>query len=266
MLVSVIICAYTYNRLNDIREAIYSILNQTYRNFEYIVTIDEDRNLYKSIKKEFGSISNVKILFNKKRIGLPASRNRGIETAEGEIIAFFDDDAIADKNWLEELVRMYKIKDAIAVGGKILPLWIGKKPKFLPEEFYWLLGVTYRGFVDDLVSIEEVRNTFTSNLSFRSEVLKSLGGFKSELKEKSARALEKVRRGGIKPLRLDGEITVEMRFFDPDLPDILENINGFERLDGTSIQYRAKNIVEAYKMIEIAMIVGIGVNTLIQRL
>jgi len=117
------------------------------------------------------------------------------------------------------------------------------------------------------IKVPEIETVITKyGITRFSAKTKTLEKIKSELKEKSARALEKVRRGGIKPLRLDGEITVEMRFFDPDLPDILENINGFERLDGTSIQYRAKNIVEAYKMIEIAMIVGIGVNTLIQRL
>ena len=194
MLVSVIICAYTMERYHDLKEAIESLMSQSYRNLEIILVIDEDKELYKRMKDEF----NIKILFNKDRMGLPASRNRGIKVAEGEIIAFFDDDAVADKNWITELVRMYKEKDAIAAGGKILPKWMGNKPKYFPEEFYWLIGATHKGFPE---KITEVRNTFTSNLSFRAEILEKLGGFKSELKAK----------GGIPMQSEETEICERMR-------------------------------------------------------
>jgi len=76
---------------------------------------------------------------------------------------------------------MYEERNAIAVGGKILPLWIGDKPKFFPEEFYWLIGATHKGYPEE---VSEVRNTFTSNLSFRADVLRALGGCRSELREK----------------------------------------------------------------------------------
>jgi len=178
MLVSVIVCSYTMDRYNDIKEAIESLVNQNYEDVEIILVIDKDEKLYELAKKEF----DVKIIFNKNPLGLPGSRNVGIRASNGKIIAFFDDDAIADKNWLRELVRMYEERDAIAAGGKILPLWMGKKPKYFPEEFYWLIGATHKGFPEE---ISEVRNTFTSNLSFRADVLAALGGFKSELKAKS---------------------------------------------------------------------------------
>ncbi|MDI6811069.1 MAG: glycosyltransferase [archaeon] len=40
-----------------------------------------------------------------------------MKESKGDIIAFFDDDAVADKNWIKELVRMYEEKEAIAAGG-----------------------------------------------------------------------------------------------------------------------------------------------------
>jgi hypothetical protein len=59
------------------------------------------------------------------------------------------------------------------------PAWVAGKPDFLPEEFYWLVGVTHRGFGPngdpDLAG--EVRNTFGSNISFRRDVFLDLGGF-----------------------------------------------------------------------------------------
>jgi len=65
MYVSVIICAYTIDRLNDIRDAIVSLLNQTHDDLEIIVVVDEDKKLYRAIKNEF----DVKVLFNERRIG-----------------------------------------------------------------------------------------------------------------------------------------------------------------------------------------------------
>jgi len=51
------------------------------------------------------------------------------------------------------------------------PLWLVKKPVWFPEEFYWLIGVTYAGFPDKI----------GSNLSFRRDVFLSLGGFNVEM-------------------------------------------------------------------------------------
>ena len=61
------------------------------------------------------------MILNEKNLGLSESRNKGIKGAKGDIIAFFDDDAVADVDWLKELERMYMEYDAIAVGGKLLP-------------------------------------------------------------------------------------------------------------------------------------------------
>jgi GT2 family glycosyltransferase len=94
--------------------------------------------------------------------------------ASGDVVAFIDDDAIADEVWVEHLARAYEERDAIAAGGKMTPKWVAGKPSFLPEEFYWLVGVTHRGFAD---GSGEVRNTFGSNISFQMDVFEELGGF-----------------------------------------------------------------------------------------
>lgn len=47
----------------------------------------------------------------------------------GDVIAFIDDDVIAGGRWVEELVEMYVKYDAITAGGKLMPLWIVKKPR-----------------------------------------------------------------------------------------------------------------------------------------
>lgn len=178
MQISLIICTHQTHRYLDFVEAINSLLTQNYENTEIIVVVDGNEELYAKISKN-GNKNIDKIIFNDKNLGLSESRNKGIKEAKGDIIAFFDDDAVADKNWLKELVKVYDEKGTIAAGGKLLPKWEKtKKPNFLPEEYYWLVGATHKGFPE---KVTEVRNTFGSNISFKTEVLKALGGFKTEM-------------------------------------------------------------------------------------
>ncbi len=185
MQISIIICTYQTNRYPDFVEAINSLLTQNYEDTELIVVVDGNAELYAKIKTEYKSID--KIILNDKNLGLSESRNRGIKEANGDVVAFFDDDAVAADNWLEEIARMYSDKGAIAAGGKLVPKWVSKEPKILPEEYYWLIGATHKGFPE---VVTEVRNTFGSNISFNADVLKALGGFKSEMGVKGTGLLQ----------------------------------------------------------------------------
>lgn len=181
--VSIIICTHRSERYEDFVEAINSLNAQSCDNekLEIVVVVDGNRGLYDKILKsgiEEADKVEVKVILNEKNLGLSESRNRGMKEAKGDVIAFFDDDAVADTNWIKELVRMYEEREAIAAGGLLLPKWVSKKPKFLPEEFYWLIGATHKGFPE---GVTEVRNTFGSNISFKADVLKTLGGFRGEM-------------------------------------------------------------------------------------
>jgi glycosyltransferase involved in cell wall biosynthesis len=178
--VSIILCTHRIDRYEDFVEAINSLKAQSYENLEIVVVVDGNRDLYDKILKTGVETDKVevKVILNEKNLGLSESRNKGIKEAKGDVIAFFDDDAVADENWLRELLKVYKERDVIAAGGKLLPKWISKKPKFLPEEYYWLIGTTHKGFPEE---VTEVRNTFGSNLSFKADVIKALGGFRGEM-------------------------------------------------------------------------------------
>ncbi len=180
MCVSIILCTHRSERYNDLMEAIDSLKAQSYKNLEIVVVVDGDRKLYDKILKTEIKADKVKVkmILNEKNLGLSESRNKGIKEAKGDFIAFFDDDAVADGNWLRELVRIYKEKGAIAAGGRLIPKWTSKRPKYLPEEYYWLIGTTHKGFPEE---VAEVRNTFGSNLSFKADVIKALDGFRGEM-------------------------------------------------------------------------------------
>ncbi|MFC6787821.1 glucosyl-dolichyl phosphate glucuronosyltransferase [Halobaculum halobium] len=178
MQVSVVLCTYTESMFVDFCEAADSILNQSYEEVQLVIVVDGNHNLYDRVIEEYGDRSDVVTHCNDWNVGLLESRNTGAELADGDVVAFIDDDAVADKHWVEELVGSYEAQDAVAVGGKMTADWVAGRPSYLPEEFFWLVGVTHRGFAD---GPGPVRNTFGSNISFDREVFLHLGGFDAEV-------------------------------------------------------------------------------------
>jgi len=172
--VSVVLCTYSSEMYDHFKEAAESVLSQTHDEIELVVIVDGTEAVYTNAVEEYGDYANVVLHCNEENVGLLESRNTGVKLANGDVVAFIDDDAIADEQWIEELVRTYERTDAIAAGGKMIPDWVAGKPSFLPAEFYWLIGVTHRGFPDASV---EVRNTNGSNISFRRNVFLKLDGF-----------------------------------------------------------------------------------------
>jgi glycosyltransferase involved in cell wall biosynthesis len=187
MEVSVVLCTYAMDTYPHFREAAESVLAQTHDGVELVVVVDGTEDVYDRALAEFGDREGVTIHCNEENLGLAASRNAGVELASGDVVAFVDDDAVADERWVAELVSAYEEQDALAVGGRMAPLWVAGKPDYLPAEFYWLVGVTHRGFAD---GPGEVRNTFGSNISFRRDVFGRLGGFDPEFGRRGEKNLQ----------------------------------------------------------------------------
>lgn len=185
--ITVIITAYDPDLLEEVVEAVRSVLRGTYESRDVIVAVDGTVSLAEKLEEKFAHLPDVEILLNRQNIGAAASRNRAVESACGGIVAFMDDDAIADERWLEELSRCYTEHNTLAAGGKVEAIWLEAEPDFLPEEYYWLIGVTYRGFPEELT---EVRNTFASNLSVDRLVFQDLGGFNPNIGPTGASLLQ----------------------------------------------------------------------------
>ncbi|WP_136689661.1 glucosyl-dolichyl phosphate glucuronosyltransferase [Halorhabdus amylolytica] len=183
MRVSVVLCTHTLDRYDDFTEAAESVQSQTYDDVELVLVSDGSDAVFEQFRTDFGEDDDVTLVRLTENQGLLKARNAGAEAASGEVVAFLDDDAIAAPDWIERLVRGYEEKNALAVGGKMVPQWVAGKPDYLPEEFYWLVGVTHRGFGPDgdRDAVGEVRNTFGSNISFRRDVFLELAGFDTEI-------------------------------------------------------------------------------------
>src|SRR5438445_3746577 len=98
---SVIVCAYSNERLPQLKETIASLREQTYPPSEIVLIIDHNPGLQEELEKTAGD--SLRIAPNSGDRGLANARNTGIALAQGEIVAFIDDDATAESRWLEEL-------------------------------------------------------------------------------------------------------------------------------------------------------------------
>jgi glycosyltransferase involved in cell wall biosynthesis len=174
MLVSVVICTHSMRRYDDVTDAIESVRTQTYDNVETVVVVDGNEPLYDRLRREYDDLADCLVHCNDDNRGVSASRTIGARLASGDVVAFLDDDAIAQPDWVERLVDVYEQTDAIAVGGRMTGEWLAGRPWYLPAEFDWLVGVTHPGFAE---AGAEIRNTFESNISFRREPFLELSGF-----------------------------------------------------------------------------------------
>ncbi|MDJ0593517.1 MAG: glycosyltransferase [Pleurocapsa sp. MO_226.B13] len=101
-LVSVIICNYNYGRF--ISQAIDSVLNQTYKNFELIVVDDGSTDNSRQVIESYNT--QIIALFQK-NAGQGAAFNTGIAEAKGELICFLDSDDYYREDKLEKVVAEF---------------------------------------------------------------------------------------------------------------------------------------------------------------
>lgn len=170
--ISVVICAYTEERWHELVAAVESIRRQSLPPRETILVIDHNRRLFERARTH---ISGVTVIENSEPRGLSGARNSGIAIALGSFIAFLDDDAAAEPDWLERLSCCCKDPIVLGVGGIVEPVWSVGRPAWFPEEFYWVVGCTYENLPDTPVV---VRNPYGGCVCIRREVFEVVGGFR----------------------------------------------------------------------------------------
>lgn len=169
--ISLIIPVYNTPKVM-LKEAINSVLNQSYKNWELIIVDDnsDDLEIKDLIKKTSSSHERVKAIFRSRNGNISKALNTGLSITHGDFVAVLDHDDVLDPDalfWVAYTVLsdplcdyIYTDEDKISKDGR---LNFGQfyKPDWSPE---YMLAMMY-----------------TCHFSvFRSSILKSIGGFRSE--------------------------------------------------------------------------------------
>ncbi|HXX53268.1 MAG TPA: glycosyltransferase [Thermodesulfovibrionales bacterium] len=185
MNVSVIVC--TYNRSGLLKGALGTLVTQRFPKTEYEIIVidnnstDETEHIVTRIMEN----SPVEIRYMKEpKQGLSHARNTGVSEAKGRIVAFIDDDALADIYWLQEIVTTFEALHPVpgCVGGKISPVWPADRPKWFPESMVGCLSVLDLGESPRWLCENEF--VFGTNMAFLKHSVSEAGYFETHLGRK----------------------------------------------------------------------------------
>ncbi|WP_104523538.1 glycosyltransferase family 2 protein [Blastococcus atacamensis] len=169
--VSVVVCAYTTERWDEICAAVESLRAQTAPVTEVVLVADHAPELLDRARAAF---PDVRCIPNEGPQGLSGARNTGVQRTTGDVVAFLDDDARAAPDWIERFLDAYRDDDVIGVGGRVVPDWRAPRPTWFPDEFLWVVGCSYTGLPTERA---EIRNPIGANMSFRRSAFDAAGGF-----------------------------------------------------------------------------------------
>ena len=176
MYVSVIVP--TRNHCESLRNTIASLQQLNFPNdlYEIIIidnnSMDDTRHVVEECKQQG---KKEVIYYEESRDGLHYARHAGAQIAKGDILAYTDDDAICDPDWLSELTRPYTDPKVGCVGGKVLPRFETKEPAWAKySNFLYVLSILDRG--DEIVKVNDAQ-IYGCNYSIRKTVLYDAGGF-----------------------------------------------------------------------------------------
>ncbi len=161
--VSVVVC--TFNGAATLRECLDGLDKLDYPAFEVIVVDDGSTDSSAAIASEY----DCKVIRTENR-GLSAARNTGLAAASGEIIAYLDDDAKPDTDWLKYLSYTFMSTSHAGVGGPNLAF---------PEDGMIARCVANApgGPTHVLLSDQEAEHIPGCNMAFRRQALEQVGGF-----------------------------------------------------------------------------------------
>jgi GT2 family glycosyltransferase len=179
--VSVVIIVYTEERWDAIVRCLEGVDRLTLTPNEIFMAVDHNPAMFQRLTEELAP-RFPKVQFINCTDGPNGTwvRNTGIGAATSEIVAFIDDDAAPEPQWLEGLVAPFVEPDIHVVAGRVIPNWLGAKkaPRWFPPEYLWIVGATWRGFGK---TPSDVRNAIGASMAARRAALNLVNGFSSDI-------------------------------------------------------------------------------------
>ena len=128
-LISVIMACYN-EEINILKESVYSIIKQTYKNIEFVIVCDNPNNKdhIEFLKKISLEDKRIKVHINEMNRGLVFSLNKALNLSKGAFIARMDADDISVKTRLYDQLKYLKEKNLDIIGGDFLKISNDGKP------------------------------------------------------------------------------------------------------------------------------------------
>lgn len=122
----------TYNRENFVARAIESVLQQDFKEFEFIIVDNGSTDSSGKIADEYAAKDSRVHVIHREKGNIGSGRNAGLDVAIGDYIAFVDDDDIVDSDFLEFLLKLANTNAAdISICG-----FQTEDRKFIPHESF----------------------------------------------------------------------------------------------------------------------------------
>lgn len=175
--VTVAVCTYSDERFELLVNTLQSLQQQTRLPTEIIVMVDHNPRLAEKVSERFPALRVLESTASSR--GLSGARNSVMECAVGKVVAFVDDDATADVEWLSTLLDAFSDPHVLVAGSSVVPRWAGQPPRWFPEEFGWVLGCSYRGQVTSN-NQQPVRNVIGNGMAVIRSAM-DVGPFRTDL-------------------------------------------------------------------------------------
>ena len=182
MILSIVICSY--NRASYISGALDSLYHQSagLDNFEAIIvdnnSTDNTAEVFKQWRASHANGSFTYLTESKQ--GASFARNTGAKGAKGHWLCFMDDDAIANSNYVENIIKHIKTKpEAIGFGGRIIPKYIPSEPEWMSYYVSSLVGNF--DYAPTACAFENGKYPLESNMIVKKDIYDSIGGFNTQL-------------------------------------------------------------------------------------
>ena len=183
IIISAIIC--THNRAKYLPDSIRSLAGQSLQKESYEIIIVDNASADRTrevVCDDFADIENLVYIFEP-QLGLSKARNTGWLSAQGQYVAYLDDDAVCRPDWLERIVTAFQsFPEVGVVGGRVRPKWEVTPPAWLDEEMAKYVSAI--DWSEEPVLLSDSQYLVGANIAYRSDFYARLGGFCLELGRK----------------------------------------------------------------------------------
>jgi GT2 family glycosyltransferase len=171
---TIVVATYDAKRWPFLSAAVENLLSGPDRPRRVIVCVDQNEELYDRVRLAWPEVT---ALLNSGDPGASGTRNAGSKYADTPFIVFLDDDVRLLEGWLTRLLAPLADPGVVGTGGGVVAGWQTGRPKWFPEEFGWVVGASFRG----MPTVQSaVRNVWAENMAVRTDVFRSVGGFRTD--------------------------------------------------------------------------------------